>query len=434
MSRFVSVLIFASLLSAALSSTLEAAGLTTPVLSAQAASSTQVFLQWSDSDKGLSGYVIERSWTGTGGFTTLATVSGKSTSYADNGLESGKTFFYRIQAYKQRTISSYSSVASATTPPAGIDTTAPSTPAGLTVSAVDCGQINLNWNASSDSGTGVKGYNVFRNNVFSRQILAPATSTSDVELTASTSYVYSVSAVDQAGNESPRGGPVTGATPACTDTVSPTAPSALSAVAASCSQINLSWSASSDFGSGVKTYLLYRNAIMIQQVASPSTTTVDSTVSASNSYSYAVSAADAAGNVSGPSNTVTVTAPACPNPPSNPVVTATLIDNNGVFGWSSAVELKGKAASLGSETAFVYTSFATFEKWLYTKDDLGNQSHALMPGLSQDKVSNGEYVLTGPNELWFFSSNDLPAFGTLGAPAVARQYALQGAHSRPRQI
>ena len=331
MSRFVSVLIFASLLSAALSSTLEAAGLTTPVLSAQAASSTQVFLQWSDSDKGLSGYVIERSWTGTGGFTTLATVSGKSTSYADNGLESGKTFFYRIQAYKQRTISSYSSVASATTPPAGIDTTAPSTPAGLTVSAVDCGQINLNWNASTDSGTGVKGYNVFRNNVFSRQILAPATSTSDTGLTASTSYVYSVSAVDQAGNESPRGGPVTGATPAC------------------------------------------------------------------------------------------------PNPPSNSVVTATLIDNNGVFGWSSAVELKGKAASLGSETAFVYASFATFEKWLYTKDDLGNQSHALMPGLSQDKVSNGEYVLTGPNELWFFSSNDLPAFGTLGAPAVARQYALQGA-------
>ena len=427
MSRFVSVLIFATLLSAALSSTLEAAGLTTPVLSAQAASSTQVFLQWSDSDKGLSGYVIERSWTGTGGFTTLATVSGKSASYADNGLESGKTFFYRIQAYKQRTISSYSSVASATTPPADIDTTPPSTPAGLTVSAVDCGQINLNWNASTDSGTGVKGYNVFRNNVFSRQILSPATSTSDTGLTASTSYVYSVSAVDQAGNESPRGGPVTGATPACTDTVSPTAPSALSAVAASCSQINLSWSASSDIGSGVKIYLLYRNAIMIQQVASPSTTTVDSTVSASNSYSYAVSAADAAGNVSGPSNTVIVTAPACPNPPSNPVVTATLIDNNGVFGWSSAVELKGKAASLGSETAFVYASFATFEKWLYTKDDLGNQSHALMPGLSQDKVSNGEYVLTGPNELWFFSSNDLPAFGTLGAPAVARQYALQGA-------
>src|SRR5207245_10742597 len=108
-----------------------------------------------------------------------------------------------------------------TPPPTDIDPPPPSTPAGLTVSAVDCGQINLNWNASSDSGTGVKSYNVFRNNVFSRQILAPATSTSDAELTASTSYVYSVSAVDQAGNESPRGGPVTGATPACTDTVSP---------------------------------------------------------------------------------------------------------------------------------------------------------------------------------------------------------------------
>src|SRR6266481_8858814 len=90
---------------------------------------------------------------------------------------------------------------------ASSDTTPPSVPTGLTASAVSCSQINLSWNASTDTGgSGLKGYNVYvwRNYTwtFLEQVLAPATSTSDTGLTGSTTYYYTVSAVDGAGNES----------------------------------------------------------------------------------------------------------------------------------------------------------------------------------------------------------------------------------------
>ena len=88
-----------------------------------------------------------------------------------------------------------------TAPP---DTTAPSVPTGLTASAASCSQINLAWAASTDNpgGSGLKGYNVYKNGVFLRQVLAPATSTSDSGLAASTAFSYTVSAVDNANNES----------------------------------------------------------------------------------------------------------------------------------------------------------------------------------------------------------------------------------------
>src|SRR6058998_3874682 len=90
---------------------------------------------------------------------------------------------------------------------ASADTTPPSVPTGLTASAVSCSQINLAWNASTDTGgSGLKGYNVYvwRNYTwtFLKQVLAPATSTSVTGLSASTLYYFAVAAVDGAGNTS----------------------------------------------------------------------------------------------------------------------------------------------------------------------------------------------------------------------------------------
>src|SRR5712664_836117 len=80
---------------------------------------------------------------------------------------------------------------------ASSDNTAPSVPTGITASAVSCSQINLSWNASPDTGgSGLKGDNVYvwRNSTwtFLKQVLAPATSTSDAGLTGSTAYYYTV--------------------------------------------------------------------------------------------------------------------------------------------------------------------------------------------------------------------------------------------------
>lgn len=89
------------------------------------------------------------------------------------------------------------------------DTTAPSVPSGLTASAGD-GQVGLSWSASTDN-VGVTGYRVYRNG----SLVATTTTTSytDTGLTNGTSYSYTVSAIDAAGNASAQSAPVS-ATPA----------------------------------------------------------------------------------------------------------------------------------------------------------------------------------------------------------------------------
>ena len=88
-----------------------------------------------------------------------------------------------------------------TTPISGgsTDTQPPSTPTGLAASGVTQTAITLSWNPSSDN-VGVVGYKVFRNGT---QVGAPsATTYSDGSLTASTTYSYTIEAVDAAGNVS----------------------------------------------------------------------------------------------------------------------------------------------------------------------------------------------------------------------------------------
>src|SRR5882724_10166499 len=101
---------------------------------------------------------------------------------------------------------------------ASADKRAPSTPTGLTARAASCSQIDLSWVASTDSGqnaTGVLGYNIYRNSVFLKQVLAPATSASDVGLTPSTTYTYTVLATDNSRNSSAKSSPAVASTPSC---------------------------------------------------------------------------------------------------------------------------------------------------------------------------------------------------------------------------
>ncbi len=104
------------------------------------------------------------------------------------------------------------------------DKDAPSVPSGLTAYAASCSQLNLSWNASIDQGTkvggttytsGLKAYNIYRGGVFLKQVLAPVTATADTGLNGSTTYVYSVLAIDNAGNSSSLSGSISATTPAC---------------------------------------------------------------------------------------------------------------------------------------------------------------------------------------------------------------------------
>jgi len=81
----------------------------------------------------------------------------------------------------------------------GTDTTPPSTPTNLAATPVSGTQVNLTWTASTDN-VGVTGYKVFRDGA---QIGASATASySDSTCAPATTYTYTVSAYDAAGNES----------------------------------------------------------------------------------------------------------------------------------------------------------------------------------------------------------------------------------------
>src|SRR5439155_25250347 len=119
------------------------------------------------------------------------------------------------------------------------------------------------------------------------------------------SYSYRVRATDGAGNRSTYSN-VASATTQSADTQAPTTPTNLNATAVSGSQINLSWTASTD-NVGVTGYLIERCqgagcSNFARLLTVPATTYSDSGLLPNTSYTYHVKATDAAGNFSPYSN------------------------------------------------------------------------------------------------------------------------------------
>ena len=179
------------------------------------------------------------------------------------------------------------------------DTTAPSVPAGLTAKATGAVRVDLSWSPSTDD-VGVAGYKIYRDSVQ----IGSSTTASFAETTAlpNTSYTYTVSAFDAAGNESSQSDPAVATTPP--DTTPPRAPTSLTATASGSSQVNLTWTASTD-DVGVTSYEIDRDGSPVGTSSTASFT--DTSVQPSTTYTYTVVALDAAGNRSASSNSATVT-------------------------------------------------------------------------------------------------------------------------------
>jgi len=90
------------------------------------------------------------------------------------------------------------------------------------------------------------------------------------------------------------------------DTTPPLIPTNFSATAISQSQIDLTWTASTDAESGVSNYIIYRDGVNV--ATSPANSYSDTGLTAGTNYSYEVSAVNGAGLESGKSNTVSETA------------------------------------------------------------------------------------------------------------------------------
>jgi uncharacterized repeat protein (TIGR03806 family) len=189
-------------------------------VAANPTSSTMVTITWQASTLSGGAAVSYRVFRN-GAATPVATVT--TTSYTDTNLTPNTAYSYVIRAFETANPSNESAsstTVTVTTPPAPTvaDTTPPSVPQGLTASIVSSTQINLTWQASTDTGTGVAGYRVFRNGGAAPVATVTTASYSDTGLTAATQYTYTVRAIDRATppNESAASASATATTAATT--------------------------------------------------------------------------------------------------------------------------------------------------------------------------------------------------------------------------
>src|SRR5262249_48270546 len=115
------------------------------------------------------------------------------------GLSASTQYCYTVAAYDGAGNTSTQGTQACATTQAAADTTAPSVPTGLTTSVISSIQINLSWNACTDTGgSGLAGYKIYLAGV----LLGTTTATTypSLGLSAGTQYCYTVAAYDNAGN------------------------------------------------------------------------------------------------------------------------------------------------------------------------------------------------------------------------------------------
>ena len=185
------------------------------------------------------------------------------------------------------------------------DTTPPSVPSSLKIVAKTDTSVSISWSASTDN-VGVKNYRIYRNGNSITSV--NGTVNNDSPLRASTTYTYSVAAVDTSGNQSNQSAGLSVTTLASggsgggtTDTQAPTVPQNLKANSTTATQVNLTWSVSTD-NIGVTGYRIYRNGTAAGTTSGNSY--ADSNLASSTQYSYSVTAYDNAGNQSNQSSSI----------------------------------------------------------------------------------------------------------------------------------
>jgi chitodextrinase len=175
------------------------------------------------------------------------------------------------------------------------DTQPPSVPSNVTATGLTMNSIQVGWTASTDN-VGVTGYNIFRNGGLVGT--SATTSYTDTGLTPSTTYSYKVSAYDAQGNNSAQSSPPAQGT-TLGDTQAPGAPSNAAATVQTPRQVKVTWTASTD-NVGVTGYKVYRNGSQVGTSATTSYT--DTGLQQNSTYTYTLSAYDAAANNSAPSS------------------------------------------------------------------------------------------------------------------------------------
>src|SRR5262245_33224340 len=202
----------------------------------------------------------------------------------------------------------------------------PKPPSNLTATAISSSQINLAWNDNSDNETGFaiercagSGCSNFSEII---RVNANISTFADLGLTAQTTYRYRVLAFNAAGDSK-----YTNTAETTTPALPPSAPSNLTSLAVSSSQINLNWSDNSSNEDGFRIErcaaasgsCLDANFQEIAQVGQNVTSFNNTGLPAQTTYTYRVRAYNSVGPsaYSNPAQATTQSAPLAPLAPSN---------------------------------------------------------------------------------------------------------------------
>ena len=263
----------------------------------------------------ITGYSIYRG-TSSGSETFYKSV-GTVTTYLDQSVTSGTTYFYKIKAVNNVGQSNLSIEASASS------ITTPGQPTNL-IATPGVNNITLTWSSpSSNGGAPITSYRIYRGTtVGSEAYLAFTTGTNynDTGLTPGTTYYYYVVAVNSAGPGAQS--PEVSAAPLAPAT-SPSTPLNLQATPG-IGSVNLTWSTpTSNGGSPITGYAIYRGTSAGSETRYQTVGNVnkyrDQSVTSGTTYYYKIQAINSVGS-SSLSNEASATPLASPPPPSFPII------------------------------------------------------------------------------------------------------------------
>jgi glucose/arabinose dehydrogenase/PKD repeat protein/fibronectin type 3 domain-containing protein len=323
------------------------------------ASVSQINLIWSVStdNVGVTGYRVFRNGVDVG---TRA-----APSFQDTGLTVDTSYAYAVSAYDAA--GNNSAQSSSVNVRTLRDTTPPSVPTGLTPRIDSSTQITLSWNASTDD-VGVARYRLFRDSaLLTDSAVSPQR---DAGLAPGTTYRYTLTAVDAAGNESAPTAPVPATTPAI-DTTAPSATMTAPAQASTVSgTISVSATANDNIGVAGVQFLLDGVNIGAEDATVPYSISWDSTTTSNGLHALSARARDTAGNLGATSGVVNVSVSNASAPPLPPDLMAGWGFNEATGTSSADLSGNGNTATLQNNPAWVSGKYGTGVKFDHIDDFL----------------------------------------------------------------
>jgi hypothetical protein len=183
------------------------------------------------------------------------------------------------------------------------------------------------------------------------------------------------------------------------DTTPPSTPAGLSAMATGPTQVNLAWTASTD-NVGVTGYKIYRDGTLLNSIPPNPATYADGGLTVGTSYTYQVSAVDAAGNESVLSDPATATPTASP---------PTVLSVTPSSGWPGTVVTVTGSGFAGATSVTFNGTAATFTVVS------GTQLTATVPA----GATSGPIAVSTPT-----GTGTSPSSFTVTAPSVSSYYGL----------